>query len=330
MIKLESFICETKFIAFLLLLSYFYLYLLVSFEHSLLEGVFLSSRQIVLSYLSFKSFFESQYLEVGSLYDFRFLTFYHVFIKHYINLHKQENKNNLDLFYGLNTLLFICFFRENRIIEKSIKNYQQECEILLSLLQNKEKQYEFTLEKNKLFTFKQKKPFFLGPFHRFFKKVRNFSKKIRKANKFITFYFILLTSKKEKKCKAKVNHYYNCLKMKTKIYKNIYQFFNRFYTLAKFFIKNLLYFTIKFDVLLIYAFSQTILFVFYVFAIVGGFCAGNKADLSTVYLFLFASYISASSFLLMIVCNTKSTMTWVERVCLLWKDLLRKRVRLTV
>lgn len=76
-------------------------------------------------------------------------------------------------------------------------------------------------------------------------------------------------------------------------------------------IQNLLYFTIKFDVLLIYAFSQTVLVLFYVFSVIGGFCAG---DLSTVFLSLFASYISGSSLLLMIVCDTKSAMVWLEKL----------------
>ena len=53
---------------------------------------------------------------------------------------------------------------------------------------------------------------------------------------------------------------------------------DRFYISTKFFMKNLLYFTLKFDVLVIYAFSQSILFVFYVFGIVGGFFAADKAD----------------------------------------------------
>ena len=92
------------------------------------------------------------------------------------------------------------------------------------------------------------------------------------------------------------------------------QYLNKFYLLAKFFIKNLLYFSIKFDVLLIHAFSRTILFVFYVFGVIGGFCVGHNADFSTVFLFLFVSYVSASSFLLMIVCNTKSTLSWVGRL----------------
>lgn len=92
------------------------------------------------------------------------------------------------------------------------------------------------------------------------------------------------------------------------------KYLDKFYVLISFFIKNLLYFTIKFDVLLTYAFSQTFLFVFYVFGIVGGFFAGDKADYSTIFLFLFVSYICGTSLLLMIVCNTKSTFTWVERL----------------
>ena len=159
-LKIESSFCERKFIALLLLLSYFYFYLVVSFKGYFLEGFFLSFRQVVISYFLFKTFFESVYFEKDSLYDFRFLTFYDVFIKDYINLQSEENKNNLQIFYALNSLLLICFFRENIIIEQSIKNYQQKCEFLLSLLQDKEKQYDLTLEKNKLFNLKQKKPFF--------------------------------------------------------------------------------------------------------------------------------------------------------------------------
>lgn len=91
-------------------------------------------------------------------------------------------------------------------------------------------------------------------------------------------------------------------------------YLDRIYILAKFFVRNLLFFTIKLDVLLVYIFSRTALFAFYVFSIVGGFCAGDKADLFSSFLFLFACYVSGTCFLLFIVCNTKSTMAWVERL----------------
>lgn len=140
MIKLQLFLCGNKLIAFFLLFSYFYLYLLVSFHGSFLEGVFLSFQQFVFSYFAFKTFFEGQFFEVNNLYEFHFLTFYHVFVKNYTSLQYEENKTNLYLFYALNSLFFIYLLRENDIIKREIGNYQERCEILLSSLQNKEKQ----------------------------------------------------------------------------------------------------------------------------------------------------------------------------------------------
>ena len=79
-------------------------------------------------------------------------------------------------------------------------------------------------------------------------------------------------------------------------------------------VEALLCFTIKLDVLLIYAFSRTFLVAFYLFAIVGGFCAGEKADISTLFLFLFSSYVSGSSVILVLVCGSKTTRIWVEKL----------------
>ena len=87
-----------------------------------------------------------------------------------------------------------------------------------------------------------------------------------------------------------------------------------FVLLVEFLIKNFFYFTIKFDVLLVYIFSKTPFFVFYIFAVVGGFCAGNQMDISTLFLALFTLYLFGTSFLLMIVCNSTSTMIWVEKL----------------
>ncbi len=92
------------------------------------------------------------------------------------------------------------------------------------------------------------------------------------------------------------------------------RFNENFLLLVQFLIKNVLYFTIKFDILLVYTFSQTPFFVFYVFAVIGGFCAGNQVDVSTIFLALFTIYLFGTSFLLMIVCNSTSTMIWVEKL----------------
>ena len=87
-----------------------------------------------------------------------------------------------------------------------------------------------------------------------------------------------------------------------------------FVLLVQFLIRNLLYFTIKFDVLLVYIFSKTPFFFFYIFAVVGGFCAGDRVDISTLFLALFTIYLFGTSFLLMIVCNSTSTMIWIEKL----------------
>lgn len=94
----------------------------------------------------------------------------------------------------------------------------------------------------------------------------------------------------------------------------MYALTKEFYTLLKGFVENLLFFIIRFDVILIYSFSQTILVVFYIFAVIAGFCAGDKTDISTIFMFLFASYLCGSSILLTIVCHSRSTMSWVGKL----------------
>ena len=79
-------------------------------------------------------------------------------------------------------------------------------------------------------------------------------------------------------------------------------------------VEKFLYFAIKFDILLVYAFSRTFLVVFYIFAIIGGFFAGEKADISTLFLFLFAGYVEGTSVIIMLVCRLKSTRIWVEKL----------------
>lgn len=66
--------------------------------------------------------------------------------------------------------------------------------------------------------------------------------------------------------------------------------------------------------MLVYLFSKTPLVLFYIFAIAGGLCAGEKADTSTVLLFLFFSYVSGTAFLIMIVCYSKTAFGWVENL----------------
>lgn len=183
LIKLEFFLCENKIIAFLLLLFYYYLYLFVSFKGSFFEAFFLSFRQLVFSYFAFKNFFESECLKEESLYNFHLLSFYKQFVCYHEKLQIEENKINLILFYTLNVLFFIFFFRENRVIKLEIQSYKDDCELLLSSLKEKKNYYQLIIEKEKLFTFEKRQPFFfflaLEVFTSFLKKCEMFQKSLK-------------------------------------------------------------------------------------------------------------------------------------------------------
>lgn len=84
-----------------------------------------------------------------------------------------------------------------------------------------------------------------------------------------------------------------------------------FYNIIRIFVEKWLYYTIKFDVLLVYAFSQTPLLLVYVLYVIFGFCAGQYADFFTFSCLLLSSYIFSTSILIFFVCNVKSTRSWV-------------------
>ena len=75
-----------------------------------------------------------------------------------------------------------------------------------------------------------------------------------------------------------------------------------------------LFYTIKFDVLLVYAFTQTPLLLIYIVAVIFGFFANMRYGVFTFSCFLFWSYIFSTSMLIFFVCNVKGRGNWVEKL----------------
>ena len=91
MIEGECIIAEKKSLHFLLVIFYFYFYVLVCFQGYTLEVIFLFFRQVFLSYLAFKVFFQQEYKKKDSIYKYvfcglpfyrRFFLFFKFFFKH--------------------------------------------------------------------------------------------------------------------------------------------------------------------------------------------------------------------------------------------------------
>lgn len=79
-------------------------------------------------------------------------------------------------------------------------------------------------------------------------------------------------------------------------------------------LKTLLYYTIKFDVLLVYIFSRTPFFLLWVILLIIGFFSGKNSDLFSAYCIFFLTYIYGTATLVCIVCRTKISKNWVENL----------------
>ena len=79
-------------------------------------------------------------------------------------------------------------------------------------------------------------------------------------------------------------------------------------------VEKWLFYTIKFDVLLVYAFTQTPLLLIFIVAVIFGFFSSKQFDVFNLSCLLFSSYIYSTSMLIFFVCYVKSTKNWVEKL----------------
>ena len=194
MIKIErSFYHNTlgKMFGFFLLFVYFYIYLLVAFKGNVLEVPFLAFRQLMISYYAFRRFLDTEYNTVeNSVYIsyFHSLSFYSSFYKNYVELQTEEKLLTSGIFYNVNSFIFICLYKRNDTIKWRIEEYNIYLEKLLSALQNQpvhdtEYLQDLYKEKNEVFAFQSKRPFFfflaLEMFSNVLKKCKVFEEKLK-------------------------------------------------------------------------------------------------------------------------------------------------------
>lgn len=79
-------------------------------------------------------------------------------------------------------------------------------------------------------------------------------------------------------------------------------------------LKTLLYYTIKFDMLLVYTFSRTPFFLLWVILLIIGFFYGKNSSIFSAYCIIFLTYIYGTATLICIVCRTKIFKNWVENL----------------
>ena len=91
-------------------------------------------------------------------------------------------------------------------------------------------------------------------------------------------------------------------------------FMARIYQTVTSSLKTLFYYTIKFDVLLVYIFSRTPFFLLWVILLIIGFFSGKNSSLFSAYCIFFLTYIYGTATLVSIVCRTKISKNWVENL----------------
>lgn len=206
LIKIErSFYHNTlgKIFGFFLLFVYFYIYLLVAFKGNIIEVAFLAFRQLVISYYAFRRFLDTEYkLVENSVYIsyFHSLSFYSSFCKNYVELQTEEKLLTSGIFYNVNSFIFICLYKRNNTIKWRLEEYNIYFEKVLSALQNQsvddtEYLQDLYKEKNEIFAFISKRPFFfflaLQMFSNVLKKCKVFEEKLKSVTFTEEFFMII-------------------------------------------------------------------------------------------------------------------------------------------
>lgn len=79
-------------------------------------------------------------------------------------------------------------------------------------------------------------------------------------------------------------------------------------------VRNLLYYTIKFDTYLIFTFTRTPLYFLWVHVLILGLFGGAESDLVNFYCLLSVMYIIGTATLISVVCSSKTTRLFVENI----------------
>ena len=79
-------------------------------------------------------------------------------------------------------------------------------------------------------------------------------------------------------------------------------------------VKKIFCYRIMVDILLVYAFSRTPLFLIYLLLLIFGFFPGEQGNLFNFYCMIFVSYINGTSFFLCIVFISNKMRKWVEPI----------------
>lgn len=94
------------------------------------------------------------------------------------------------------------------------------------------------------------------------------------------------------------------------------------YLMAKNIVEKILYYIIKFDILLVYSFSRTPFFVIYLLLVLLGVFGGESSHRINIYLLLITCYIIGLSIVICIVCQFKTS---YNRAKTLLGDILKKK-----
>ena len=189
--KIECFFLNHVVSGFFFLFIYFCIYILVAYKGDLLEILFLTLRQVVISYYAFKRFFDSMKTQE----EFQRLPFYIPFLKIFRELQTEEKESKADVFYGISSAVFICLYRSNNTIKYELENYQRCFEqTLYSLEKNKDRcsLKDLYVEQESIFAFQaiqKRKPFFFFLALEFFTKVLKRCELFDKKLKSIPFTF---------------------------------------------------------------------------------------------------------------------------------------------
>lgn len=163
--EVHCYFYEKIMVFFCFLFLYFSAYLLLSYTGSFFEIPFLILRQFIVSYCAFNCFFSEEAENPESVYIDRFskYSFFDSFLASFISLKTERKQMSYQLSFSANTLVFLCLSRQNRAVKYYIKEYSTLAEKVLLSLHGKitEEQYRLLcLEKNNLFTFPERPPFF--------------------------------------------------------------------------------------------------------------------------------------------------------------------------
>ena len=174
--KVHCYFYEKIMVFFCFLFLYFSAYLLLSYTGSLFEIPFLILRQFIVSYCAFNCFFTEEAENPESVYIDRFskYSFFDSFLVSFISLKSERKQMSSQLSCSANTFVFLCLSRQNRIVKYYMAEYSIIAEKLLSSLQGKmpKEQYRLLcLEKNNLFTFPERPPFFYFVTHQAWKNI---------------------------------------------------------------------------------------------------------------------------------------------------------------